>query len=380
MRLRLFFRNLAFIVITVFSLYGCAASGAEITVDAEGLAAVVDGNMTRAREEAKRQLYRDALEKGIGAYVQGITEMKDFEVVRDRVFSQSQGLVTSVKNSSERVDSDGILHLTATCTVSEKKLDGLLGPAVIDMLGNPRIMVLVDEVVEGERQFLSTSEGEVLRAFQKAGYLVVDAGQAGVIKEGELEAAKVSGDPAKLQEVARSFQADVLIHGKAQGNSFTKQKIEGITLFGVRSQLQLKAIIAQNAFIIGTELAEKKTKGTSPGDGAVKGFTDLAPKMAGELVNKVAYALVSGSSGGIPGRTYRVSVSGVAFAEARTLRDALGQAGGISGVYQRSFADRTLEMDVVTEKTAEDVAVLLESLGVEVTGLTAGTVEGRKGP
>jgi len=101
--------------------------------------------------------------------------------------------------------------------------------------------------------------------------------------------------------------------------------------------------------------------------------------MAGELVNKVAYALVSGSSGGIPGRTYRVSISGVAFAEARTLRDALGQAAGISGVYQRSFAGRTLEMDVSTEKTAEDVAVLLESLGVEVTGLTAGTVEGRKG-
>ncbi len=171
MRLRLLFRNLAFIAIAVFTLSGCTASGAEITVDAEGMAAVVDGNVTRAREEAKRQLYRDALEKGIGAYVQGITEMKDFEVVRDRVFSQSQGLVTSVKNSSERVDSDGILHLTATCIVSEKKLDGLLGPAVIDMLGNPRIMVLVDEVVEGERQFLSRSEGEVLSTFQKAGYL-----------------------------------------------------------------------------------------------------------------------------------------------------------------------------------------------------------------
>ncbi len=63
------------------------------------------------------------------------TEMKDFEVVRDRVFSQSQGLVTSVKNSSERVDSDGILHLGHLHSF-RKKLDGLLGPAVIDMLGN----------------------------------------------------------------------------------------------------------------------------------------------------------------------------------------------------------------------------------------------------
>ena len=36
---------------------------------------------------------REALEKVLGAYVTGITEMKNFEVVKDKVFSQSQGIV-----------------------------------------------------------------------------------------------------------------------------------------------------------------------------------------------------------------------------------------------------------------------------------------------
>ena len=372
---------LTILCILALFLFPTHSEGSDsITVEAEGTAAVMEGNISRARGEAKRNLYRDALEKGMGAFVQGITEMKDFEVLRDRVFSQSQGIVSSTASLKEKVDADGILHMTASCTVSAKAMDGILGPAVLDMLGNPRVMVLVDEVVEGERQFLSTAGGEVLKAFQKAGYLIVDPSQAGAIREGELEAARVSGDPAKLQEVARSFQSDVIIHGKAQGNSFTKQKIEGVTLFGVRSQLQLKAIISQNAYVIATEIAEEKTRGTSPVDGAVKGFGMLAPRIAGELVHKVAYALVSGSSGGVPGRTLKITVSDLSFADARSLKDSLGKAEGVSRVYQRSFANRTLEMDVATEKTAEEAAEALEALGVEITGFTAATVEGRKKP
>jgi hypothetical protein len=58
----------------------------------------------------------------------------------------------------------------------------------------------------------------------------------------------------------------------------------------------------------------------------------------------VAYALVSGLPAAFLGDV-RVSVSGVSFSEARNLGKACGKEG-ITGVYQRSFADRTLEMDV----------------------------------
>ena len=356
------------------------ASGTEkIVVEAEGMAAIANGDVARAREEARRQLYRDALEKGIGARVQGITEMKDFEVVRDTVFSRSEGLVTATENLKEEQTNDGILRLTAQCTVSASTLDGVLGPAVIDALGNPRIMVLIDEVIDGERQFLSTAEGEVLKAFQKAGYMLVDPGQAGAIRKGEIEAAKISGDTAVLQELARSFQSDVLIHGKAQASTATKQKVSGVVLYAVNSQLQLKAIITQTAHIIGAEGSEQRVQGTSPNDGAMKAFQKLSPRMAGSLLHTVAYALVSGASGSIPGRSFKVTVSDLSFAEARSLRDSLGEVRGVNGVYQRAYANRTLELDVSAETSSEEIAIALEALGVEITGITAGTVNGRKG-
>ena len=65
------------------------AAGKLITVEVEGYAPIVDGAKNKAREDAKRSVMREALEKALGAYVTGITEMKNFEVVKDKVFSQS---------------------------------------------------------------------------------------------------------------------------------------------------------------------------------------------------------------------------------------------------------------------------------------------------
>ncbi len=353
----------------------------DIEVEVEGLASVEGGDKAKARDEAKRQAYREALEKGIGAYVEGITEMKDFAVVKDKVFSQAQGLVTDFKVLDESTGEDGIFHLRARCKVSARKLDGVLGPVVIDALGNPRVMVLVDEAIEGEKPFLSTVEGEVLRLFEKAGYLLVDPQQARALSDTEVELAKSTGDTAKLQELARTFQADVIIYGRAQAVPYAKQRVEGVSIAGVRTQVQLKAIITQTAYVLGTQNFEHKDKGTSVQDAAVKGFTASAHEAALALVHKVAYAMVSGSAGGIPGRTVKIVVEGLSFGDARKLKTSLEESRGTTAVYQRAFRNGKLELDVNTEGTAEDVAVRLEELGLVVRAVTANTIEaaGQKG-
>ena len=348
----------------------------DIAVEAEGQAPIINGDKARARDEAKRQAYRDALEKGIGAYVEGITEMKDFQVVRDKVFSQSQGLVTDFKVISETVEDGDVFILKASCKVSVKKLDGVLGPIVIDALGNPRVMVVVDENIGGERPFLSTVEGETLRLFEKAGYLLVDPEQAKRLNQREYELARDSGDMGRLQELAKHFDADVLIYGRAQALPTSEQRAEGIKLFAVLSQLQLKAILTQTAYVVGTEKFEHKDKGTSVQGPAVKGLTVCAHQASLALVHKVAYSLVSGSAGGIPGRTVKLRISEVSFGDARKIKGALEESRGVTAVYQRAYNNRKLELDVNTEGDAEELAIRLDELGVEITGLTANTVEG----
>ena|GEM_PF-576141 len=353
------------------------AAGKLITVEVEGYAPIVDGAKNKAREDAKRSVMREALEKALGAYVTGITEMKDFEVVKDKVFSQSQGIVKRMDILREWEDSDGVLHLSAVCDVAEAALDGVLGPAVIDALGNPRIMVLLDERIGDKPSFLSTAESEVLRVFEKAGYLLVDPTQAGTLKDIDLAAARSANDPEKLREIARDFQADVLIYGKAYASAYADQKISGVRIYGVRSTVQLKAVLSASAYQLGSDTYEEKQKGTSLEDGAVKGLKPGASRAGKSLVNKIAYALISGSAGGIPGRTVKIKLIGVAFKEAKALKEELSGIEGVTGVYQRQFRKGELELDVVSDKTAEDLASILSDRGCEIDGVSGSLVEGR---
>ena len=353
------------------------AAGKLITVEVEGYAPIVDGAKNKAREDAKRSVMREALEKALGAYVTGITEMKDFEVVKDKVFSQSQGIVKRMDILREWEDSDGVLHLSAVCDVAEAALDGVLGPAVIDALGNPRIMVLLDERIGDKPSFLSTAESEVLRVFEKAGYLLVDPTQAGTLKDIDLAAARSANDPEKLREIARDFQADVLIYGKAYASAYADQKISGVRIYGVRSTVQLKAVLSASAYQLGSDTYEEKQKGTSLEDGAVKGLKPGASRAGKSLVNKIAHALISGSAGGIPGRTVKIKLIGVAFKEAKALKEELSGIEGVTGVYQRQFRKGELELDVVSDKTAEDLASILSDRGCEIDGVSGSLVEGR---
>ena len=189
--------------------------------------------------------YRDALEKALGACVAGITEMENFAVTRDKVFSKSKGIVKDFKVTEEFVDKDGVLNLKGVCKVGEKALDGTLGPDVIAMLGNPRIMFLVDERVGGSRPFISTTETELMRIFEKAGYLIVDPDQAKVLLH--LDPSQAFEDPVKLSEAARTLRADIIIVGRAIAGAFAKQKVYGVQLYGVSGTVQLKAVLTQTA-------------------------------------------------------------------------------------------------------------------------------------
>jgi len=355
---------------------GAAEAGRPIRVEAVGEAAVTGGDTARAREEARRACRRDALEKALGAYVEGITEMRDFALVRDKVLSRSQGLVTEFEPLKEGVEG-GIYRIRARCVVQPAKLDGVLGPVVIDALGNPRVLVAVEESIDGAVPFLSTAEGEVQRVFERAGYLMVDARTVRAQRQREFDAALRTGDLAALREMARTFDADVLVVGRAQGVTYTRQVVAGQRLYGVRSQLQLRAIVAQTGYALATEVPEEKALGVSGQDGAVKGLKKAARTASLALVNRIAYALVSGSAGGVPGRVIRLTVADLAFGDAKRVESALGATKGIVSVYRRSFANRRLEADVNLEGSADDLAARLERMGLEILSVTAATVEAR---
>lgn len=351
-------------------------SGMYIVDDAEGYAPVVNGNKNAAREEAKREAYRDALEKALGAVVTGVTEMENYAVVRDKVFSQTAGIVKDFEILREWVDEDDLLHLTAICRVGTTALDGVLGPAVIDAIGNPRVMVLIDERIADKTPFLSVTEGEVLRIFEKAGYLIVDPDQARTLVK--MDPAAAFDSPEMIMEVARTLKADVIILGKAYGNAFQEGTQEGIKMFGVKGTVQLKAVLTKSAYQISSKTVEQSTgkvPALSVEDGAMRCFKQAASVASSEIIHKIAYSLASGSSSGVPGITVNIKIADVTFKQVESITESLREfVGKNSSVYEREYKDGHLEIDVVSEKTARNIASLLSESGFEIDGVTTQTI------
>jgi len=385
----LLFITLLFIFTSQEPSYSSAVQikGDLITVEAEGFAPIKDGNKNAARDEARRDAYRDALEKALGALVTGVTEMENYMVVRDKVFSQTQGIVKKFDIVREKAGEDGIFHMTAICQVGYAALDGVLGPAVIDAIGNPRVMVLIDERIGERRPFLSATEGSVLGVFEKAGYLLVDPDQSRALLNIDPEIAY--NDPTKLMDTARTLNADVIIVGKAYGTQISGPvRRSGINIYGTRSTVQLKAVMTKSAYMLGSQVMEEIMQGVSVEDSVINGFKGgvkdisgkilkgAAPEAARSIVHKVAYALV-GSGPGMPGMTVKARISGVSYKKSESILEGLREfAGKSGGVYERSYINELLEVDVVSEKNVRGVASFLSESGINVNNIDGQIIYG----
>lgn len=346
-------------------------SGGEIAVSS----AVGTG---ATREAAVQGARRDAIEQGIGAFIDSYTSVKNFEAVTDKVFSTSQGIINKFEIIDERKDLDGMFTVEARAVVSAAALDGVLGPVALDMLGNPRVMVILDERVEDKQPFLFTSEGEVERAFQNSGLYIVNKDQADKLADIDLNEARYRQNDEEMLRIARNFQADILVSGKAYAGSFVSVKAGGHTVYSGRASIQLKAVLTNTAQQIGFDAFEadqKITRGTTVEDAAIKGFQKCAPEAAKKMINAVAYMMF----GSLGAPTYSVKISGIPFGNVDALKKSLEGLDEVKSVYQRAFDNGQLELDVISEMDSNALGTWLEKNGVTVSRATTQTVEGSWG-
>jgi hypothetical protein len=173
------------------------------------------------------------------------------------------------------------------------------------------------------------------------------------------------------------MRADVVILGRAASAPFSSGKVEGIAMYGVSGTVQLKAVFTKTAYQITSQTVEAST-GKKPAlkieDGAARCFREAASKASSAVVHKIAYALVSGATG-IPGGAVNIRVADISFGDVESIEEELKEFIGKSGsVYEREYLNGSLEIDVVSEKTARSLASFMADRGVNIDGVTAQTI------
>ena len=347
-----------------------------IVDNATGTAIMNNKKKTAVREEAKAMAYRNAIAQLFNEYMLGIKGKVGYSSILEKAQSKSSSLVKNFTITSETVDENGMLHIIGTCKVNESTLQSLIGSDITKVLDNPRIMLLINETIGGKVQSASTTHKEVKRVFEKAGYTVVTPDQASPIID--IDPAKVFNDPQKLYEVARTLRTDIIVIGKASAGAFAKQKLYGVTLYGVSGSVQLKAIITSTSqeFESGTFSSSTGRKPAgSLGEGASRCLRSATARASDQILRKVAYGLASAGSNRND-ITINIKIANIVFGNVENLERQLRELAGESGeIFERSYKNNLLEIVFTSKNTAREVASFLSENGFNVTSMTNWTID-----
>jgi len=110
---------------------------------AEDRTVVVSGSNDSSLEDAVRQAQRLAVEKAVGVFVQSKTKVENFALVKDNVFSRSEGYIKRFK-ALERKQSGKIflVKIEATVCLDKIKDDLIAMKILLDSMERPKLMVI----------------------------------------------------------------------------------------------------------------------------------------------------------------------------------------------------------------------------------------------
>lgn len=336
-----------------------------VTVEASGDANVIPGNTLNTREQALSVAQRAAVEKAVGVLIQGQMVVSQAKLVEDQVFSKTAAYLKAWDILSEK-ENDGLYTVTIRARVRlgnvRKDLDDLGMLIKTKRVNNPRVMILIDEKVDGKPTETGTVEAGLAKALLDRGYKVVDADQLAEIRAQENTVRAALGNEAAAAELGRRFGAEVALVGTINVKRFTMTAIPGgadaglgADLISYRGRLNLKAVKTSSGQVALADSREGTGMDLQEEGASIRCLAQVAEAAGAEIAAKLAPALWENAE-------VQIEVAGVAdFNALQAVMNGLRGADGVRNVNSRSFAAGTATFDVeLSGGNASTLAAQLE--------------------
>jgi len=375
----------------LLSVLPCTAMAAQPDyLEVTGYANVVDGRKDLARESAIQNAFRRAVEQAVGVMIESESVVNNFELVKDKICSQSAGYIKKYTITKENFEGE-------TCTVEikalvskvklEKGLDshGLM----MKKMGKPRIVMLLSEqsVTQDKPSYwwggnaidMGVAENTIVTKLLRKDFNFVDRDSilANLKQEG-LEGklyANISDDAA--MRVLASGEAEVAIIGQAYAKAGTNGA-GGTNFKPCQATVSARAINTDN----GEVLASFTATAMVPHVNAAAGGAQALEKAAGECADKLQKQILEKwKRRVVKSGIVKLIASGLSYEELQEftlfLKDRLDE---VEDIYERGFSGDTAKMDLEIIGSAKDLAAGISNMEfkggvVKVTALSANALE-----
>ena len=231
----------------------------EITVT--GVATIYDENIGGARTQALKNAQREAVEQGVGAYVDATTLTQNFEVIRDEIFSASQGFIREFQVLREGRSSGGSAYeVVIRADVQDSRIvDTLTALRVLHQkMGNKRVMIVYaptdPNALPRDIGPVSTTLSVIRDEFNRMGFRVFNEQAMEEVYRTIEQAALVDRPVDNLIALALDQQAEILVRFELVGG---KRDQRGGVFYATKATVRLSVYDANT----GRQIADVVTYG-----------------------------------------------------------------------------------------------------------------------
>jgi len=367
-----------------------AQTPALVNTTAEGVGVIVDANTALARDQAVQDALRIAVEQSVGTMVASETLVQNYEVLRDQIYSKTQGYIQTYKVIDEKTEAT-LYRVTIQAIVAQGSLKSdLMALGLLMARKNmPRVMIMVAEKNVGmtyynfwwglrtEHADLTVSENTLMELLGQKGFVIVDR----AVKAGRVEIEKPYRVESLSNEaivvIGKQFEAEVVIYGKALAK--LAGNVAGSSMKSAQADISLRAVNTDNGHVLAAvtnNAAAVHPSEITAGTNALKVVTESsAERLVEQIVDRWNQELAGGG-------LIQLVLSNIGeYSRLVKFKETVQKkVRGVSGLYQRDFNGGVATLDIkfmATSQALADELVVLDYGGftIDVTGITQNRIE-----
>jgi hypothetical protein len=371
---------LLLIPLLVFNFFTISESLAETqteTVTADGMATVLD-NQAISRDNAVKDALRKAVEQAVGVMLSSETIVENSALVRDNIYSKTQGYIKQYKIVKETPAKDiYVVTVLAVIGVSDLKNDlGALG-LLQARVGKPRTLFMVAEQRIGRDtpQYLpageiGAAEAAMKEEFMKKEFNVVDRASVTGKFQSDLS-------DSAARETGQKTGAEIVI--KCTALVKEGPRTPGSPIGSYMADITASAIRLDNGQVLasgrGQGVARHAAQNVGENSALDQAGRDVARKLIDQIIAKWIVETASAQQ-------TQITIRGLKdMQELLKIKEFIAvQLRGVQNIVQRSFDKGVAILDVSAKSNAQQIGDELAvkknpDFSIVVTGATANTLE-----
>lgn len=365
-------RKLTTLFAVCLVLTAAAGAAETVSVRATGLGVIYNGDIAKARDDAIKDAIRQAVEQTTGMFIDSQTRVEMFETLEDSIYARSNAYVLDYRVLNEGYGSfENSYEVEVECTVAkgalEEKLSELDVFTISTMIGNPRIMVVIEEenLLQGYHYYwwdwealdMGTTEMTLQEILLDNEFPLVDAAQARRNIDRDMVMAALTGDAMAAAEIGLQYGAEYVITGKAvvKGSDITAYGVTaGSGMRSYQATVNLKAYSTGSARMVASTSKSASAAHTDDLTGGNEALRQATTQAADKIMGQILKAWAREAA---QGQTIQVTVYN---ADSATLNSLMvwmqEQIRGIERINVRQHFGLTAKLEVQSDYDAAALA------------------------